>query len=75
MKETNEEKRQLMAKTAELNMKKVNVENINRGIVAFTALRDQWSKMIQFFQMTRVISLTFVEKIDKKHNISKQICR
>ena len=70
LKETNQELRQFMAETAELDMKKVDFEKIRetlkRGIVAFAELRDQWSKMVQFFQMTTNIIDVCLNKTVKK---------
>ena len=70
LKETNQELRQFMVETAELDMKKVDFEKIRetlkRGIVAFAELRDQWSKMVQFFQMTTNIINVCLNKTVKK---------
>ena len=59
-----------MAETAELDMKKVDFEKIRetlkKGIIAFAELRDQWAKMVQFFQMTSNIIDVCLNKSVKK---------
>ena len=70
IKETSKELRQFMAETAELDMKKVDFEKIRetlrKGIVAFAELRDQWSKLVQFFQMSSNIIDVCLNKSVKK---------
>ena len=72
---TSKELRQFLAETAQLDMKKVDFEKIRtilrKGIKAFAELRDQWSKLVQFFQMTSSIVEVCLDKSVKK--LTKQI--
>ncbi len=55
-----------MADTAVLDMKKVDFEKIKetlrKGIVVFSELREQWTKMVHFFQMTSNIIEVCLQK-------------
>ena len=65
-----EELRQFVAESMQLDMKKVDFEKIREilrtGIMKFTELREQWSKMVQFFEMTSNIIDVCLNKSVKK---------
>ena len=64
-----------MSEIAELDMKKVNFEKIKeileKGIFHFGELREQWSTLVQFFQMTSNIIDVCLNKSVKK--LKKQV--
>ena len=68
--ETRKELREFRAKTTKLQTEKVDFEAIKEilkeGIRTFAKLRDQWSKLVQFFQMTSNIIDVCLNKSVKK---------
>ena len=55
LKESNDELGNVLADLAKFNMQKINFEKIRetliKGIKALAKLREQWGKMVRFFQM------------------------
>ena len=68
--ETRKELREFRAKTTKLQTKKVDFDAIKEilkeGILTFAKLRDQWAKLVQFFQMTSNIIDVCLNKSVKK---------
>ena len=79
-----EELRQFVAESKQLDMKKVDFEKIREilrtGIMKFSELREQWSKMVQFFEMTsNIIDVCLnksvkklIEQIEVSHEMQQQ---
>ena len=76
-----EELRQFISDNTQLDMKKVDFQKIREilrtGIVKFSELRDQWAKMVLFFQKTSsiidVCLNTSVTKLCKQLKVSSAI--
>ena len=67
---TRKELREFRAKTTKLKTKKMDFETfkeiLKEGILIFAKLRDQWAKLVQFFQMTSNIIDVCLKKSVKK---------
>ena len=77
LKESNDELGQALADMAKFSMKKINFEKIRetliKGIKALAKLREQWGKMLRFFQMiSNVIKCSMSTSLEDFVESSKQ---